>query len=214
MRHGDGGAGALAAHGGDGFARPTAAAAETMSLNPLSVKNPQFAGQGQARHSPVHERRAVARRYLRSQAAAGKVCRQDTAGMQPAPPSARPARRSPRPSNSRSTARAASKSATYFRKTAQHIDDMCIIRSMQADVPNHEPSLLLMNCGDARLDSPQRGLVGHLRPGLRKPESARLHRHVPRRLPDPGIAELAGRFPARRLSGHLHRHPAHARSKS
>jgi hypothetical protein len=44
-----------------------------------------------------------------------------------------------------------------FAKTAQHIDDMCVIRSMAADVPNHEPSLLLMNCGDGRLPRPSVG---------------------------------------------------------
>ena len=44
-----------------------------------------------------------------------------------------------------------------FTKTAQHIDDMCIIRSMHANVPNHEPSLLLMNCGEARLIRPSMG---------------------------------------------------------
>ncbi len=44
-----------------------------------------------------------------------------------------------------------------FAKTAQHIDDMCVIRSMTADVPNHEPSLLLMNCGDGRLPRPSVG---------------------------------------------------------
>ena len=38
-----------------------------------------------------------------------------------------------------------------FANTAEHIDDICVIRSMHADVPNHEPSLLLMNCGEARL---------------------------------------------------------------
>ncbi|HJZ56981.1 MAG TPA: DUF1501 domain-containing protein, partial [Gemmataceae bacterium] len=27
-----------------------------------------------------------------------------------------------------------------FAKTAEHIDDICVIRSMHADVPNHEPS--------------------------------------------------------------------------
>ncbi|MGI8785862.1 MAG: DUF1501 domain-containing protein [Acidobacteriota bacterium] len=37
------------------------------------------------------------------------------------------------------------------------IDDICVIRSMHADVPNHEPSLLLMNCGDARLSRPSVG---------------------------------------------------------
>lgn len=44
-----------------------------------------------------------------------------------------------------------------FRHTAQHVDDMAIIRSMHADVPNHEPSLLLMNCGDSRLVRPAMG---------------------------------------------------------
>ena len=37
------------------------------------------------------------------------------------------------------------------------IDDICVIRSMHADVPNHEPSLLLMNCGEARLSAPSMG---------------------------------------------------------
>lgn len=44
-----------------------------------------------------------------------------------------------------------------FAKTATHIDDMAIIRSMHADVPNHEPSLMLMNCGDGRLSRPSFG---------------------------------------------------------
>jgi len=36
-----------------------------------------------------------------------------------------------------------------FAKTAAHIDDIAVIRSMYAQVPNHEPSLMLMNCGDS-----------------------------------------------------------------
>ncbi len=36
-----------------------------------------------------------------------------------------------------------------FAKTAQHADDISVIRSMVAQVPNHEPSLMLMNCGDS-----------------------------------------------------------------
>jgi hypothetical protein len=44
-----------------------------------------------------------------------------------------------------------------FSHTAQHIDDIAVIRSMYADVPNHEPSLLLMNCGEARLPRPSMG---------------------------------------------------------
>lgn len=44
-----------------------------------------------------------------------------------------------------------------FAKTAECIDDICVIRSMHADVPNHEPSLMLMNCGEARLVRPSVG---------------------------------------------------------
>lgn len=44
-----------------------------------------------------------------------------------------------------------------FARTAEHIDDIAVIRSMHADVPNHEPSLMLMNCGDGRLPRPSFG---------------------------------------------------------
>ena len=44
-----------------------------------------------------------------------------------------------------------------FEHTAKHADDLCVINSMYADVPNHEPSLLLMNCGEARLIRPAMG---------------------------------------------------------
>jgi hypothetical protein len=44
-----------------------------------------------------------------------------------------------------------------FAQTARHIDDICVIRSMHADVPNHEPSLMLLNCGDARQIRPSMG---------------------------------------------------------
>lgn len=44
-----------------------------------------------------------------------------------------------------------------FPHTARHADDLCVIRSMHADVPNHEPSLMLMNCGEGRLPRPSIG---------------------------------------------------------
>lgn len=44
-----------------------------------------------------------------------------------------------------------------FAETAKHADDMAVIHSMQAEVPNHEPSLSLMNCGDSRLVRPSVG---------------------------------------------------------
>jgi len=44
-----------------------------------------------------------------------------------------------------------------FEHTAVCVDDICVIRSMHADVPNHEPSLMLMNCGESRLIRPSVG---------------------------------------------------------
>ncbi|GIW81135.1 MAG: sulfatase [Gemmatales bacterium] len=44
-----------------------------------------------------------------------------------------------------------------FARTAELIDDICVIRSLHAEVPNHEPSLMLMNCGDGRLPRPSMG---------------------------------------------------------
>ncbi len=44
-----------------------------------------------------------------------------------------------------------------FEHVGRSIDEICVIRSMHADVPNHEPSLMLMNCGDPRLVRPSFG---------------------------------------------------------
>ncbi|MBI1914478.1 MAG: DUF1501 domain-containing protein [Planctomycetes bacterium] len=44
-----------------------------------------------------------------------------------------------------------------FAKTAAHVDEMCFIRSMHANTPNHEQSMRLMNCGDERLSRPSMG---------------------------------------------------------
>jgi hypothetical protein len=44
-----------------------------------------------------------------------------------------------------------------FPRVAESIDDIAVIRSMQAELPNHEPSLMLMNCGDAQMARPSVG---------------------------------------------------------
>ncbi len=44
-----------------------------------------------------------------------------------------------------------------FKHTAENADDMCVIRSMHANVPNHEPSLMLMNTGFERVSAPSMG---------------------------------------------------------
>jgi hypothetical protein len=44
-----------------------------------------------------------------------------------------------------------------YPHVAEHVDELCIIRSMHTDLPNHEPSLLMMNCGDLRQVRPSLG---------------------------------------------------------
>src|SRR4030095_8883148 len=44
-----------------------------------------------------------------------------------------------------------------FSNVGDCIDDIAVIRSMQANLPNHEPSLMLMNCGDAVMSRPSVG---------------------------------------------------------
>ncbi|MDF1860120.1 MAG: DUF1501 domain-containing protein [Verrucomicrobiales bacterium] len=39
-----------------------------------------------------------------------------------------------------------------FPKVSEMVDDLCIINSMHANVPNHEPSLMLMNTGAERVN--------------------------------------------------------------
>ncbi|MDG2123646.1 MAG: DUF1501 domain-containing protein, partial [Verrucomicrobiales bacterium] len=44
-----------------------------------------------------------------------------------------------------------------FPKIGGHADELAVIRSMKAELPNHEPSLMLMNCGDAVFSRPSVG---------------------------------------------------------
>jgi hypothetical protein len=44
-----------------------------------------------------------------------------------------------------------------FPRVAESADELCVIRSMKAELPNHEPSLMLMNCGNAQMARPSLG---------------------------------------------------------
>ncbi len=44
-----------------------------------------------------------------------------------------------------------------FSKVGAHADDLCVIRSMHTEVPNHEPSLMMMNCGATQQSRPSVG---------------------------------------------------------
>jgi hypothetical protein len=44
-----------------------------------------------------------------------------------------------------------------FPEIGSCMDDICVIRSMWTDLPNHEPGLMMMNCGDVRQTRPSFG---------------------------------------------------------
>jgi hypothetical protein len=44
-----------------------------------------------------------------------------------------------------------------FPKIGSMIDDFCVIRSMHSDIPNHGPSMLMMNTGFSRVGRPSMG---------------------------------------------------------
>lgn len=44
-----------------------------------------------------------------------------------------------------------------FSKTGQMADDICVVRSMYCDVPNHEPSIQLLSCGHNSVTRPSWG---------------------------------------------------------
>src|SRR5947209_6364804 len=44
-----------------------------------------------------------------------------------------------------------------FSSVGSCVDDLCVVRSMHTDIPNHEPSLMMMNCGEVRQVRPSFG---------------------------------------------------------
>jgi hypothetical protein len=58
-----------------------------------------------------------------------------------------------------STVKVGSRSVNYILRLPGTVDELCVIRSMITELPNHEPSLLMMNCGDLR----------QIRPSLQAP---------------------------------------------
>lgn len=47
--------------------------------------------------------------------------------------------------------------SSLYPHVARHADDLCVIRSMQGEIANHTPGLLLTNCGHSTLPRPSLG---------------------------------------------------------
>src|SRR3954471_22031910 len=125
-------------------------------INPLSPKSPQFAGKA----------KRVIHLFMN-----GGPSRVDTFAPKPSlakyagktlpgdylPTERKTGAAMPSPFKFQKYGKSGVEISELFPHAAQSADELCVIRSMQADVPNHEPSLLLMNCGEARLIRPSMG---------------------------------------------------------
>ena len=126
------------------------------AINPLAVKNPHFPGKakrvihlfmnGGPSQVDTFDPKPLLEKY---------------AGKNLPTPNLKTERRTgaamPSPYKFQKYGRSGIEVSEIFPNIAKCVDDLCIIRSMQANVPNHEPSLLLMNCGEARLIRPSMG---------------------------------------------------------
>jgi hypothetical protein len=141
---------------GAGLLAPTAARADSVSLNPLSVKNPPFAARakrvihlfmnGGPSHVDTFDPKPLLDKF------AGKALPGPHLSTERKTGAAFPS-----PFKFQRYGRSGIEVSDLFPHVGQCIDDICVIRSMHADVPNHEPSLLLMNCGEARQVRPSFG---------------------------------------------------------
>jgi hypothetical protein len=140
--------------GNVGFLAPTAQASTYVS--PLAPRSPHFPGKakrvihlfmnGGPSHVDTFDPKPMLERY------AGQMLPMDNPKTERKTGAAFPS-----PFKFKKYGQSGIEVSDLFPHVGECMDDIAVIRSMQADVPNHEPSLLLMNCGEARLPRPSMG---------------------------------------------------------
>jgi hypothetical protein len=148
-------AGLLASEGLLGAASPSATPAGR-AVSPLTPKAPHFAGKakrvlhifanGGPSHVDTFDPKPALAKY------AGKLLPRANLRTERKTGAAFPS-----PFKFAKHGRSGIEVSEIFPHVASCVDDLCVIRSLHADVPNHEPSLMLMNCGEARLVRPSLG---------------------------------------------------------
>jgi len=138
----------------DSIGHTSAQASE--SLNPLAVKEPHFPGKakrvihfflnGGPSHVDTFDPKPSLEKY------AGKALPMENLRTERKTGAAFPS-----PFKFKKYGESGLEVSELFSKTAEHADDIAVIRSMKAEIPNHEPSLMLMNCGDQVLSRPSVG---------------------------------------------------------
>lgn len=135
---------------------PTPALAETGDLNPLAPKSPHFPAKakhvihiflnGGASHVDTFDPKPALTKYAGKAIPSGNLQTERKTGAA-----------FPSPFGFKRYGQSGLEISDIFAELGTCADDLCIIRSMQADLPNHEPSLMLMNCGDAVMVRPSMG---------------------------------------------------------
>jgi hypothetical protein len=126
------------------------------ATNPLAPKRPHFAGRakrmihvftnGGASQVDTFDPKPALEKYAGKPLPTGNLRTERKTGAA-----------FPAPFKFRKYGRSGIEVSDLFPKVAESIDEICVIRSMKAELPNHEPSLLLMNCGEGRLSRPSMG---------------------------------------------------------
>src|ERR1700694_866260 len=73
------------------------------------------------------------------------------------PPSAKPPPRCARHSCSKNMGKCGMDVSELFPHVGECADDICWIRSVYTDIPNHEPAMLMMNTGHSQVGRPSMG---------------------------------------------------------
>src|SRR5881394_1131694 len=126
------------------------------AINPLAPKPPQFPGRakrvihiflnGGPSHVDTFDPKPALEKYANQSLPAGNLPTERKTGAA-----------FPSPFKFQKHGQSGVEVSELFPHVAKSIDDICVIRSMQAELPNHEPSLMLMNCGDAQMSRPSVG---------------------------------------------------------
>lgn len=133
---------------------PSAHAAE--SINPLSPKTPQFPGSakrvvhfflnGGPSHVDSFDPKPALEKYSGKPLPGEYIKTERKTGAA-----------FPSPFKFKKYGQSGIEVSDLFPNIGSCIDEIAVIRSMKAEVPNHEPSLMLMNCGDAVQSRPSVG---------------------------------------------------------
>ena len=133
-----------------------AAGTESGSLHPLTVRQPHYTGKvkrvihvfanGGPSQVDTFDPKPLLEKYAGKPLPTGNLATEvATGGVLPSP------------YRFRRRGESGIEISELFPQVAKHADDLCVIRSMQTNFPNHESSFMMMNCGDPRLPRPAMG---------------------------------------------------------